>query len=143
MVGKSRSEVPAGFTICRRFCVPQLRSFSACLHSTPCRRKDQPQIPSLRRRQQTSTQLSEKQGIQTPSLAPRAPPAQTGLGVTETCRILTCERKRVRSVPSCFASIQRPPGLQPPRATVATRPRGQLRKSVRKQFLKNRLGIRA
>ena|SRR6185503_8836298 len=46
MVGKSRFEVPAGITICCRFCVPQLRSFSACLHSTPCRKKDQPQIPN-------------------------------------------------------------------------------------------------
>src|SRR5579863_6356850 len=31
---------------------------------------------SLRRRQQASTPLSERQGIQTPSLAPRAPPSR-------------------------------------------------------------------
>jgi len=36
------------------------------------------------------TQLCERQGIQTPSLAPRSPiPAQTGQGVDESCRILT------------------------------------------------------
>jgi len=40
-----------------------------------------------RRRQRASTQLSEGQGIQMPSLAPRSPiSAETGEGAAETCR---------------------------------------------------------
>ena len=44
-----------------------------------------------RRRQRASTQLSERQGTQTPSLAPRAPPSRLKpeMGADESCRILT------------------------------------------------------